>query len=43
MWLHVSVAAQRKFDSLQDRIDALQREKEDVELSLETAVLQVFN
>ena len=38
----VSVAAQIKSDSLQDRIDALEREKEDYEQSLEEAVLQVF-
>ncbi len=38
----ISVAAQRKSDSLQDRIDALEREKEDVEQSVEEAVLQVF-
>lgn len=37
-----SLAAQRKSDSLQDRIDALEREQEDVEQSLEEAVLQVF-
>lgn len=35
-------AAQRKSDLLQDRIDALEREKEDVEQSLEEAVLQVL-
>lgn len=35
-------AAQRKSDSLQDRIDALEREREDVEHSLEEAVLQVL-
>lgn len=35
-------AAQRKSDSLQDRIDALEREREDTEHSLEEAVLQVF-
>lgn len=36
------LAAQRKSDSLQDRIDALEREREDAEQSLEDAVMQVF-
>lgn len=40
---YILVAAQRKSDSLQDRIDSLEREKEDVEQSLEEAVLQVFS
>lgn len=31
----ILAAAQRKSDSLQDRIDSLEREKEDVEQSLE--------
>lgn len=39
----ILAAAQRKSDSLQDRIDSLEREKEDVEQSLEEAVLQVFS
>lgn len=38
----VLTAAQRKSDLLQDRIDALEREKEDVEQSLEEAVVQVL-
>lgn len=45
MWLFIYLfylAAQRKSDSLQDRIDALEREREDAEQSLEDAVLQVF-
>lgn len=36
------LAAKRKSDSLQDRIDALEREKEDEEQILEDAVLQVY-
>lgn len=40
---YILAAAQRKSDSLQDRIDSLEREKEDVEQSLEEAVLQVFS
>lgn len=35
-------AAQRKCDSLQDRIDALEREREEAEQNLEEAVLQVL-
>lgn len=42
MFLCVSVAAQRKSDSLQDRIDALEREKDEAEQNLEEAVLQVY-
>ena len=38
-----SSAAQRKSDSLQDRIDALEREKEGTEQSLEEAVIQVLH
>lgn len=34
-------AAQRKCDSLQDKIDALEREREEAEQNLEEAVLQV--
>lgn len=41
MCLCVSAAAQRKSDSLQDRIDALEREKDEFEQNLEEAVLQV--
>lgn len=37
----MSLAAQTKSDSLQDRIDALVREREDAEQSLEDVVLQV--
>lgn len=42
MWLFTYLAAQRKSDSLQDRIEVLEREQEDVEQSLEEAVLQVI-
>lgn len=42
MTLSFYLAAKRKSDSLQDRIDALEREREDAEQSLEDAVLQVF-